>query len=187
MSAVTLGLLYLQICMSRFLTLNPPLPRHFPGHFYDLHGAVITSSCVLFSPHCTGFPWGHRCYLVCLKVLSNAALLSQSSKVVVSSEELARGKTDRESSFFLLQTPKAGLWHPGHPFSLRVPRECPDFRTIADSTTPRRCCDYSFSALLKAGYRLGFSPGSPGAMASLPGIVYGQGLGTGPNKLLTVF
>lgn len=98
----------------------------FPGTFqYALMTYIGLSSQVhvCFSHHTALDSLGHRWYLVCLKVLSNAALLSQSSKVMESSEEPTEGKADGESLFFLLHAPKAGLWHPGHPFSIKVPRE----------------------------------------------------------------
>lgn len=60
-----------------------------------------------------------------------------------------------------------------------------DFRTIAASSTLRKCWDYSFSALLQAGCQ------PPEAQVPrlhcLLGRVYGLGLGTDPNELLTVF
>lgn len=112
MLAIALGPLHLQSCMSQFLLENPSIPLHSPGHFYDLHWAVITSSHALFLPDWS--PWGMVCIWFVSGYPINAALLRQSLKVMVPSEELIGGKADGESSFFICSPGRAVTPLPSH-------------------------------------------------------------------------
>lgn len=178
MPAIALGPLHLQSCMSQFLLENPPMPLHSPGHFYDLHWAVITSSHALFSPDWG--PWGTVCIWFVSGYPIKAALLRQSLKVMVPSEELTGGKADGESSFFISSPGRAVT-----PFPLTLPRELALTLEQSQPVPPLE------NAVISHSLVTSWVPvsGSRGGAASLPssGRVYGLGVGTGPNDLLTVF